>query len=99
MFKPHGPRVLVKKLEDGGPKSSLIEVVSYNETPSQFATVLAVGEGHKKDDGSYIPLEVRPGQMVVTKPFSGTPVRVFFDGGFIEAHLLMDEDVLMVVEE
>lgn len=99
MFKPNGPRVLVSKIAEGGPKSSIIEVVSYTDEPSQFARVLAVGDGYKKAGGGYIPLDVLPGQLVVTKPYAGSPVTVEIDGAPIEAHLLMDEDVLMVIGE
>lgn len=98
MFQPSGSRVLVKRIMDDSLKSSLIHLVTLSQEESQFATVLAVGPGYKMKDGSYIPLDVKPGQTVVTKPYSGASVDVVIDGVPVEAYLLADEDVLMVVE-
>lgn len=96
-FKPKGPRVLVLKERTAKPTSSHIEVVSYSDEPSQFALVLAVGDGTLRRDGGRNPVEVKPGQRVVVKPQSGAPVRVPFNGEDIDCHLLMEDDVLMVI--
>lgn len=98
MLHPKGPRVLVKRIDDKL-TSSVLQVITYDDSPSQFAIVLAVGDGYKKPDGSYIPLDVQAGDTVVTKKFSGAPFTVDFEGAEIEAFLLMDDDILAVLED
>lgn len=99
MFQPKGPRVLVKRLDETKLSSSLIQVVQYNESPSQFAVVMAVGDGYMKKDGSREPLEVEVGDTVITKPYCGAPITVVFDGVEIEAFLLDAGDVLAKVSD
>lgn len=92
-MKVKGPRALVKRLDEMAMKSSLIEVVQYNAAPSQFAYVLAVGDGARLPDGQRRPLEFKAGDTVITKPFSGAPVE--FEGE--DLFMLMEDDVLAVV--
>lgn len=99
MVAPIGPRVLVKRLDSEKLKGQMIEVVEFNDAPSQFAVVLAVGDGYRKEDGSRIPLDVQVGDTVVTKPFSGAAIEVEFEGTILDAFMLMDSDILAVLED
>ncbi len=90
MIQPMGARVLVKRLEAPKPQSALIHIPeSIQDRPSQFALVLAVG---KLRHGG-----VSVGDMVVLSPYSGAPVTIPFDGEQIEAVIVPEDDVLMVV--
>ncbi len=61
----------------------------------QTATIIAVGPGSKKDDGTVIPLDVKVGDTVMIGKYAGNEVSV--DG---EDLLIMTEDeVLGVVED
>jgi len=90
-----GPRILIERLNEPQPSSSLIEVVSLSDSPSQFAKVVAVGSGARRRDGrrERIPLEV--GQSIVTVPYCGTPISV--NGR--DLFMIMEDDALGVVED
>lgn len=90
-LQPLGPRVLVKRIEDKKMTSGLIEVVQYTEEPSNVSVVLAHG---KLTQGG-----LSVGDTVITKPFSGAPLEVTLNDVAIEAHMLMESDVLAVLEE
>lgn len=90
-LQPLGPRVLVKRIDNKKMTSSVIEVIQYTEEPSQVAVVLAIG---KLTEGG-----ISVGDTVVTKPFSGAPLEVTLNDAFIEAHILMESDVLAILEE
>jgi chaperonin GroES len=89
----------VKRLDAEKLKGQLLEVVDFGDTPSQFAIVLAVGNGYRKEDGGRIPLDVQVGDTIVTKPFSGASIEVELEGTILDAYMLMDSDVLAVLED
>lgn len=91
MIQPRGPRLLVRRLDETRMKSQYIEVIQHEDSPSQFAVVLAVGQ--LRNGG------VEVGDTIVTKPYCGAPVAVLFEGNHIEAHLIMEDDALAVVGE
>lgn len=99
MIQPFGPRVLVKRLDAEKLKGQLLTVVDFGDTPSQFAIVLATGNGYRKEDGGRIPLDVQVGDTVVTKPFSGASIEVEFEGVVLDAYMVMDDDILAVLDE
>jgi chaperonin GroES len=83
------------KRVDNQIKSSVIEVITFGEAePSQFALVLAVGPGSKREDGSLFPLEVQPGDTVILKKLCGSSV--FLNGE--ACHLVMRDDLLAVID-
>jgi len=94
MLKVKGPRALVQKIDLSGLKSSVIEVVTYSEQPSQYALVVGVGQGDRLDSGKFLPMDVQPGDTVLIKPMCGTPVKV--DGEAF--HLLMRDDMLAIID-
>ena len=83
---PKGPRVLVRRLDEQKLTSNLIEVVHLEEgSPSMFALVLATGK---------VDPQIEVGKRVITKPFSGAPVKVTLGVDTIEAHIVMEDDIL-----
>lgn len=91
MMQPMGPRVLVKRLDAPKPESQLIITPeTIEDKPSQFALVLAIG---KLVSGGF-----DVGDTVVLRDFAGAPCNVTLDDQIIEASIVMEDDVLMVVE-
>jgi chaperonin GroES len=90
-----GPRVLVRPLEAPKPKSSLLFIPETIEAePSQFALVLAVGNGYMKKDGTREPLDVTVGDTVIVKKYSMNGIEVAGEQCAIVAH----PDVLATVD-
>jgi co-chaperonin GroES (HSP10) len=96
-MKVMGNRVLVKRAEEPSLKSSVLEIVQFNENtePSVYAMVFGVGQGRRTSRGTLLPItEVKEGDLVILKKWSGAPV-IIED----ESLQLVDyEDVLGVVE-
>jgi co-chaperonin GroES (HSP10) len=96
-MKVMGNRVLVKRVEEPSLKSSVLEIVQFNENtePSVYAMVFGVGQGRRTSRGTLLPItEVKEGDLVILKKWSGAPV-IIED----ESLQLVDyEDVLGVVE-
>ena len=95
-MKVMGNRVLVKRAEEPALKSSVLEIIQFSETqePSVYAMVFGVGQGRRTSKGTFIPIELREGDLVILKKWSGAPVVV--EGESLQ--LVDAEDVLAVVE-
>jgi chaperonin GroES len=93
-----GNRVLVKRLEDKTLSSKIIEVVTLgHQEPGVFALVAGVGPGTRLPSGKYIPIEVKTGDVVILKKYSGAPITLkAADGTSEDFHLVDAEDVLAV---
>lgn len=75
-LKPLGDRVVVKASEpEVQTKSGLFIPDSAKEKP-QKGTVVAVGEGKFKDDGSRIPVDVKVGDTVIYGKYGGTEIKI-----------------------
>ncbi len=93
-FRPLGDRVLVRRVEeDTKTKGGIIIPDTAKEKP-QEGEIIAVGPGHRDDDGKVTPLDVKAGDRVLFGKWSGTEVKI--DG---EDLLIMKEsDILGIVE-
>jgi co-chaperonin GroES (HSP10) len=100
MIQVSGPRALVKRLDQTQQESSIIEVVHLSDAPpSQFAMVIAAGNGERLPSGARRPLGFKAGDMVITKPYCGALVPYDLpNGDRIDAYMVMEEDVLAVCE-
>ena len=87
-LKPLADRVLVKRSEDSEEKSAggIIIPDTAKEKP-QRGTVVAVGPGAKKDDGSRAPMDVKEGDSILFGKYAGTEIKM--NG---EEFLIMRED-------
>lgn len=96
-LRPLGDRVIVEPLEEevqtfaGG---QLILPDTAKEKPQQ-GKVLAVGPGRRDEDGKYIPMDVKVGDVVVYAKYAGTTFKTR-DGK--ELLILKESDILAVVE-
>lgn len=95
-LKPLGDRVLVKRSEDADEKTSggIIIPDTAKEKP-QRGTIISVGQGNKKEDGTRIALDVKEGDMVLFSKYSGNEIKL--DN---QEYLIMHEtDLLGIVEK
>lgn len=93
-----GPRAFVTRLDAPRAQSSLIEVVEFDPEPSQYALVIAVGNGRILRDGSRVPMEVKPGDTVLLGQYSGAPFTVKVGENDVQGWMVTDEDMLAVLE-
>jgi chaperonin GroES len=92
-FRPLHDRVLVRRVEsEEKTAGGIIIPDSAKEKPSE-GEILAVGSGHKAEDGTVTALDVKVGDRVLFGKWSGTEVKI--DG---EDLLIMKEsDILGIV--
>ena len=94
-IRPLYNRVLIERKEaPQKSKGGLILPSSSSKKPNQ-GTILAVGNGHLKDDGSLRPLQVKKDDLVVFGEYSGN--KITLDGK--EYYILSEEDILGIIEE
>ena len=93
--RPLHDRLIVQRLEEGEQKIGGIIIPDSAKEKPQQGRVIAAGNGKSKDDGNIIPLDVKPGDMILFGKYSGQEIKL--DG---EDYLIMREDeVLAVIED
>lgn len=94
-LKPLADRVLVERKEEDEQKSAggIIIPDTAKEKP-QTGTVVAIGEGARKDSGELIPLTVKVGDSILFGKYSGTDVKL--NGS--EYLIMRESDILGIVE-
>ena len=75
-FKPLHDRILVKRLEDEEKTKGGIIIPDTAKEKPMHAKIVAVGSGHRAEDGSITPLEVKKGDKVLIGKWSGTEVTI-----------------------
>jgi chaperonin GroES len=94
-YRPLHDRLVVRRLDDGEQTIGGILIPDSAKEKPQRGTVIAVGSGTVKDDGTRVPLDVTTGDLILFGKYGGQEVTL--DG---EALLIMREnDVLAVVED
>ncbi len=92
-FRPLHDRVLVRRIEGQEMTAGGIIIPDSAQEKPMEGEILAVGSGHKAEDGTVTPLDVIVGDKVLFGKWSGTEVKV--DG---EDLLIMKEsDILGVL--
>jgi len=93
--KPLQDRVLVKRIEKEEKTAGGIIIPDTAKEKPQEGRVEATGPGRVTEDGKVLPLDVKPGNLVLFQKYAGTEVKI--DG---EEYLLMrEEDILGVIEQ
>jgi chaperonin GroES len=93
-FKPLYDRILVKRVEEETTTAGGIIIPDSAKEKPLTGTVLAVGDGKLKDDGSLRKLEVAKGDTVLFGKYAGTEIKI--EG--VEHTILREDDVLGIVE-
>ncbi|MEI1279081.1 co-chaperone GroES [Leptospira venezuelensis] len=93
-IKPLGDRVLVEPKQDAEEKIGSIFVPDTAKEKPQEGKVVEVGSG-RYEDGKLVPLEVKPGDVVLYGKYSGTEIKS--DGK--EYLIIRESDILAIVKK
>jgi chaperonin GroES len=93
-FRPLHDRVVVKRVEEEQKsKGGIIIPETAQEKPMQ-GEIIAVGPGGRDEAGKLVPLDVKPGDIVLFGKWSGTEVKI--DG--TEFLIMKESDIMGVLE-
>ncbi|TET22970.1 MAG: co-chaperone GroES [Candidatus Stahlbacteria bacterium] len=92
-IKPLQDRILVERREEEETVGGIIIPDTAKEKP-QKGKVIEVGPGRKDDKGKLIPLELKPGDVILFNKYAGTEIKI--EG---KEYLLMREDDVMALVE
>ncbi len=89
---PLGDRVVLKRAEAESKTAGGILLPDTAKDKPQKGEVVAVGDGHVRDNGRRVPLSVKPGDRVIFNSYAGDEFRL----GEEEYLLLRESDILAV---
>ena len=93
-FKPLHDRVLVRRVEQDVKTAGGIIIPDTAQEKPMEGKIIAVGSGHKAEDGTVTGLDVKAGDSILFGKWSGTEIKL--DG---EDLLIMKEsDILGIIE-
>jgi chaperonin GroES len=92
-LRPLHDRIIVQRLEESQRAGAIVIPDSAKEKPQQ-GKVLAAGLGKSTDDGTRLPLDVKPGDTILFGKYAGQEVSV--DG--VDYVIMKEEDVLAIQE-
>jgi len=93
-IRPLYDRIIVKRLEEERQTASGIVIPDTAKEKPEQGEVIAVGHGRLLQDGTTLPLQVKPGEKVLFGKYAGQTVKLD-DEEFL---VLKEEDVLGIVE-
>jgi chaperonin GroES len=92
--RPLGDKVLLRRLEaQERTKGGIVIPDNAKEKPRE-GKVVAVGTGHRTDDGTVVPFQVKKGDRVLFSSYAGTEVKL--EG---QDYVIMGEDDILAVFE
>jgi len=91
-IRPLRDRIMVRRIEQGEEKVGGIIIPDTAKEKPQQAEVVAVGSGKLLENGTTVPLTVKPGDKVLVGKWSGTDVKI--DD---EEYLILKEDEVLGV--
>jgi chaperonin GroES len=92
--RPLHDRVLVRRLESEEKTAGGIIIPDSAKEKPMEGEIIAVGTGHKSEDGKVTALDVKAGDVVLFTKWAGTEVKV--DGE--ELMIMKESDILAIVE-
>jgi chaperonin GroES len=93
-LKPLHDRVVIRRLEEDEKTAGGIIIPDTAKEKPMRGEVLAVGPG-AREDGKLVPLDVRPGDIVLFGKWSGTEVKL--DGE--EVVIMKEADLMGIIDE
>jgi chaperonin GroES len=93
--RPLHDRIIVQRLDEGEQQIGGIIIPDSAKEKPQQGKVLAVGEGRMTDEGKRIPLDVRPGNLILFGKYSGQEIKL--DG--TEYLIVKEDEVLAVIDD
>ena len=94
-FRPLHDRVLVRRVQQEEKTAGGIIIPDTAQEKPMEGKIVAVGTGHKADDGKVTPLDVKAGDHVLFGKWSGTEVKI--DGE--DLIIMKESDILGVIEK
>ena len=94
-LKPLGNRVVVEPTEQDEITAGGIVLPETAKEKPQKGKVLSAGPGERDENGKYIPMDVKAGDMVLFAKYAGTEIKV--DGK--KLLILRESDLLAIVLE
>ena len=91
-IRPLGERIIVKPAPSEEKTAGGLYIPETAKEKPQKGEVIAVGPGHKSEDGEYLPMEVKVGDKVLYGKYSGTELKL--DG---EVYLIIKESDILAV--
>ncbi len=95
MLKPLGERVVLKRNEIEEKTESGILLAGNAKEKSQICSVISVGNGKEKEDGSYTKMLVKKGDKVVISKYAGDSS--IKDEG--EEYIIVEQDQILAIIE
>ena len=92
-FRPLHDRVMVRREEDNEVSTGGIIIPDTAKEKPMQGKVVAVGSGHRSEDGKLTPLDVKKGDVVLIGKWSGTEVTI----DEVEYVIVKESDVMGVV--
>ena len=92
--KPLHDRVLVKRLEQEEKTAGGIYIPDTAKEKPMQGEILAVGTGHRAEDGKVTPLDVKVGDTVLFAKWAGTEIKI--DGQ--DLMIMKESDILAIVD-
>ncbi len=89
-IKPLHDRVIVRRNDAEQKTASGIIIPDTAKEKPQEGTVIAVGTGIRKEDGTVLPLDVKEGDKILFGKYAGTEIKI--EG---EEYLMMKEDDIL----
>jgi chaperonin GroES len=87
---PLGERVVVRRAAAESKTAGGIVLPDSAQNKPQRGEVIAVGDGHVKNDGKKVPLTVKEGDKVIFSPYGGEEIEI----GDEKLLLLRESDIL-----
>ncbi|MEZ6057734.1 MAG: co-chaperone GroES [Planctomycetaceae bacterium] len=87
---PLGDKVVIRRQESEAQTAGGIVLPDSAQNKQARGEVVAIGDGHTKDDGSKIPLTVKEGDRVIFSSYAGDEIKI----GDQELVLLREGDIL-----
>ena len=94
-LKPLGDRVVVEHVEQSEKTAGGVFLPDTAKEKPQEGRVLAVGTGRTLDNGTKLPMDVKPGDKIIYSKYSGSEIKI--EGK--EYLIISEKDVLAVVTD
>jgi chaperonin GroES len=94
-LKPLGDRVVVEHVEQSEKTAGGVFLPDTAKEKPQEGRVLAVGTGRTLDNGTKLPIDVKPGDKIIYSKYSGSEIKL--DGK--EYLIISEKDVLAIVTD
>ena len=93
-IRPLHDRIVIQRLEEGEQKVGGIIIPDTAKEKPQQGKVIAAGSGKVKDDGTRVPLDVKPGDQILFGKYTSQEVKL----GGEEFLILREDEVLAVID-